>query len=151
VEKNNPIPIKMMFETIHLSLINFLLLTVLEGDFLNGYLASFGNVGFLRGARGLLNGFANDLRNQLEFVPGGRSSSEEEESSMSRTGNVNATDGSGFNPVQFITDIMNAIENLAATDLAGGLTNEGAQCIRQVIQVLSYKHVHKTLILLSRQ
>lgn len=54
---------------------------------------------------------------------------------MSRTGNVNATDGSGFNPFQFITDVMNAIENLAATELAGGVTNEGAQCIRQVIQV----------------
>lgn len=119
-----------MLETIH-----FLLLSVLEGDFLNGYLASFGNIGFLRGARGLLNGFANNLRNRLEFVPGGDSSSEEEESSVSRTGNVNATDGSGFNPVQFITDIMNAVENLAANELAGGLTNEGAMCIRQVIEV----------------
>lgn len=59
---------------------------------------------------------------------------------MSRTGNVNATDGSGFNPFQFITDVMNAIENLAANELAGGLTNEGAQCIRQVIEV------HKRMI-----
>lgn len=112
-----------------------LFFTVLEGDFLNGYLASFGNIGFLRGARGILNGFANNLRNRLEFVPGGSSSSDEEESSMSRTDNVNATDGSGFNPFQFITDVTNAIENVAANELAGGLTNEGAQCIRQVIEV----------------
>ena len=111
---------------------------VLEGDFLSGYLASFGNFGFLNGADGVLMGLANNLRNRLEFVPGGiSSSSEEEESSMSRTGDVNATDGSGFNPVQFIADVSNAIENLAANQLAGGVANEGAMCIRQVIEVLT--------------
>ena len=123
---------------------------VLEGDFLAGYFRSFGNVGFLRGARGLLDGFVDNLRNQLDYVPGG-SSVDEEESSMTATGNANVTDGSGFNAFQFINDVMNALENLAANELGGGQANEAATCIRQVIEVqkrtvhISYSYNYSSL------
>ena len=92
----------------------------------------------MRGARGLINGFANNLRNRIDFVPGG-SSSDEEESSMSRSGGANMTDGSGFNAFQFITDVTAALENLAVNELAGGQPGQAAQCIRQVIEVHTIK------------
>ena len=98
-----------------------------EGDFVTGYADSIGDFSFLRGGSDFVNTFVSNLRANIEFDP----SNEDED------GEDQGTNG-GFNIRRFLRNMVSRFEDTAVEEFSQQ-SAELEQCIRQVIEVSSFK------------
>ena len=107
-------------------------MTDFEGDFLTGYFASIGDIGFLRRSNRLIREFIADLRSHIDFQPG---DDDEDDDFLSRARDRDNTNR--FNVRRFLSEVVLDIEDEAVEQFAGQLNESDplVQCIRQVIEV----------------
>ena len=122
----------------------------MEGDFLNAYFASFGNLNrLLRGGNALLNGLLGNLRARIDFTPGD-DEDEEMATAIVVTASATATSAGGgasasagasaraggngrFSVRGLLGNVVSSVASATILQYAGGQGN--ASCIRQVIEV----------------
>ena len=122
----------------------------MEGDFLNAYFASFGNLNrLLRGGNALLNGLLGNLRARIDFTPGD-DEDEEMATAIVVTASATATSAGGgasasagasaraggngrFSVQGLLGNVVSSVASATVLQYAGGQGN--ASCIRQVIEV----------------
>ena len=111
-------------------------MTDFEGEFLTGYFASIGDIGFLRRSNRLIREFIADLRNHIDFQPGDDDDDRDDDDFLSRArdrGNIDK-----FDVRRFLGNVVLDIEDAAVEEFAGQLNESDplVQCIRQVIEVI---------------
>lgn len=109
-------------------------MTDFEGDFLTGYFASIGDIGFLRRSNRLIREFIADLRSNIDFRPGD-DEDDDDRDFLSRARDRDNTNR--FSIRRFLGEVVLDIEDEAVEQFAGRLNESDplVQCIRQVIEV----------------
>ena len=136
----NPITsqlIKVQKLCILILIVSFSCMTDFEGDFLSGYFASIGDIGFLRRSNRLIREFIADLRSHIDFRPGDDDDDRDDDDFLSRARDRDRDNTNRFDVRRFLGNVVLDIEDAAVEEFAGQLNESDplVQCIRQVIEV----------------